>query len=103
MFDQCLAAVVDGGPTLSQHRANASRFMGRYQACVAVIIEVHSKQDRFLRRIPSVPLPCNPRRTLTGLSWGCMVIVINGSFKEPLLFRVYSIGPIVYIHNLHSL
>ena len=41
---------------------------------------VHSKQYWFFRRNPSVLIPCNPRRTLAGFSWGCMVIVLKGSF-----------------------
>ena len=34
----------------------------------------------FFRRNPSVLLQCNPRTTLAGFSWGCMVIVLKGSF-----------------------
>ena len=42
--------------------------------------ELHSKQNRFFRRNPSVLLTCSPRRTLAGFSWGCMLIVLKGSF-----------------------
>ena len=37
----------------------------------------HSKQYRFCKKNPSVLLPRNPRRRF---SWGCMVIVLKGSF-----------------------
>ena len=50
---------------------------------------LHSKQYSFFRGNPSVLLPCNPRRTLAGFSWGCMVIVLRVVFKETKLFRVY--------------
>ena len=35
---------------------------------------------RFFKKNPPVLLPCSPRRALQGFSWGCMVIVLNGSF-----------------------
>ena len=48
---------------------------------------IHSKQYRFFNKNLSVLLPCNPKRTLQGFSWGCMVIVLHG--KEPLFLRVF--------------
>ena len=48
----------------------------------ATLARIHSKQYRSFRRSPSVLLPCNPRRTLEGFSWGCMVIVLKGSFQR---------------------
>ena len=42
--------------------------------------EVHFKQYRFFINNLPLLLPCNPRRTLAGFSWGCMVIVMEGSF-----------------------
>ena len=53
-----------------------------------VLVNQYSKQYRFFGRNPSVLFPCNPRRTLAGFFWGCMVIVLKGSFKEPILLRV---------------
>ena len=41
---------------------------------------VHSKKYRFYKKNLSVLLSCNPRRTLAGFSWGCMIIVLKGSF-----------------------
>ena len=41
---------------------------------------LHCKQYWFFRRNPSVLLPCHPRRTFAGFSWGYMVIVLKGSF-----------------------
>ena len=47
---------------------------------ICVFMYIHSKQYRFIRRNPSVLSPRNLRRTLAGFSWGCMVIVLKGSF-----------------------
>ena len=41
---------------------------------------IHSKQYRFFKKNPPVQSPRNPRRTLQGFSWGCMVIVLKGCF-----------------------
>ena len=43
-------------------------------------VHLNSKQYRFFKKNPLVQSPCNPRRTLAGFSWGCMVIVLKGSF-----------------------
>ena len=50
-----------------------------YETCLCYSI-IHSKQYRFNKRNPSVQSPCNPRKTLAGFTWGCMVIVLKGSF-----------------------
>ena len=42
---------------------------------------MHSKQYRLFKKNPFVQSPCNPRKRL---SWGCMVIVLKGSF-----WRIY--------------
>ena len=47
---------------------------------VNVYCIINTKQYRFFEKKPSVLLPCNPRRTLQGFPWGCMVIVLKGSF-----------------------
>ena len=47
----------------------------------------HSEQYWFFRRSPWVLLPCNPKRTLGGFSWGCMVIVLKGSFWITYIFQ----------------
>ena len=47
-------------------------------------VALHSKQYSFFKKNLSVLLPCNPRRTLQGFFWGCMVIVLKGS-----LYRTY--------------
>ena len=41
---------------------------------------LHSKQYMFFAKNPSVQSLCNPRRILQGFSWGCIVIVLKGSF-----------------------
>ena len=47
---------------------------------IPTFLVTHSKQYRFFSRNLSVLSPCNPRRTLAWFSWGCMVIVLKGSF-----------------------
>ena len=41
---------------------------------------LHSEQYMFFKKKRSVLLPCKLRKTLQGFSWGCMVIVLKGSF-----------------------
>ena len=43
-------------------------------------IPLHAKQYRFFKKNRPVQTLCNPRRTLQGFSWGCIVIVLKGSF-----------------------
>ena len=57
----------------------------------AVAAYIHSKQYKFFTRNPSVILSCNPRRTLAGFSWGCMVILLAVSFYIQHWFNVSSL------------
>ena len=82
-------------------RCFSSHFEQVWRSCVQSG-EVYSKQYWFFRRNPSVLIPINPRRTLAGFSWGCMVLVLKGSYTYQLipqcLSALWSESPDIMAH-----